>query len=142
MKIFKRRTLIYDNFNTMLFTIFYKIEDGEYDFNIWYQRDQIWGMNEKQKFLQSLFNDEEVGTFVYYEKNTSEIKDKKYLEIIDGNNRINCLKDFYENKLPYLHNDKEYYYKDLEENDRRELESKSISIKQFKGQHRILTDKE
>ena len=68
MKLFKRKTFQYTNTNYVLSHIKYALDENLYSFDTWYQRDQVWTMKHKQEFLQSLMNDQELGTFIYYEK--------------------------------------------------------------------------
>ena len=142
MKLFKRRSIDYTNTNYVLGHVLYSLEENLYCFDNWYQREQVWNMNHKQEFLKSLMNDEEIGTFIYYEKATTEFCTNGYIEIIDGNNRIHCLKEFFENKLPYILDGKKYYFKDMDKNEELLLSTKLISVKIFKGTHRELSDKE
>ena len=142
MKLFKRKTFQYTNTNYLLNHIKYALDENLYSFDTWYQRDQVWTTEHKQEFLRSLMNDEELGTFIYYEKCVTDIKDKEYIEIIDGNNRIHCLKDFFSNKLPYIVNGEKYYFKDMESNNMFLMSTKIISVKIFYASNRELSEKE
>lgn len=142
MELFKRKIFQHTNTNYGLNHIKYSLDENLYSFDTWYQRDQIWNMNHKQEFLKSLMNDEELGTFIYYEKDNADIKNKEYIEIIDGNNRIHCLKDFFENKLPYIINGEKFYFKDMEANNIFLMLTKLISVKIFYTRDKELSEKE
>ena len=64
-----------------------------------YQRKLVWGIDEKQAFIDSLANGYPVPLFLFA-KNT--YKDRERNEIIDGMQRLNAIFAFIENEYPVL----------------------------------------
>jgi len=91
-----------------------------------YQRDIAWTFEDKQKLLHSIFNEMDIGKFAF-------VCRKDYaLEILDGKQRLTTIIEFYENKIPYVVDDKEVYWGDLHNLDRTLFENLSISVAEIK----------
>lgn len=85
------------------------------DFEPEYQRGLVWSDEDKQKLLWSVFNNVDIGKFVFVHLNGAEWHEKgTSYEILDGKQRLTTLMEFYENKLPY----QGVYYNDLSGKDR------------------------
>lgn len=76
-----------------------------------YQRSEVWPKAKKQKFIDTIFKGWHVPK-LYFRK----IDDETF-ECVDGQQRLNAVFDFYENKLPLLEEQaklyKGKYYEDL-----------------------------
>lgn len=143
--LFKREKYHFEVFNTPIGAVIQWYLKNHFVSNLWYQRKQCWTDKERQDFLKSWFNDKDLGILIFYSRSYEERKEninKEYLEIIDGNNRIHCMIDYYNNKFPYIVDGKEYYFKDLDKNDGFYLEDKLIGIKQLSGEFQKLDDKQ
>lgn len=76
-----------------------------------YQRGNVWGVEDKVALIDSIFNNIDIGKFVFRHNNSmSELA----YEVIDGKQRLTALTEYYENRFPY----KGYYYNDLSAKDR------------------------
>lgn len=76
-----------------------------------YQRGNVWGTEDKVALIDSIFNNIDIGKFVFRHNNSmSELA----YEVIDGKQRLTALTEYYENRFPY----KGYYYNDLSAKDR------------------------
>jgi hypothetical protein len=63
-----------------------------------YQRGHIWTLEDKVALIDSVFNDIEIGKFVFIF--TGYNKDSNY-EILDGKQRLTALIEFYEGRFKY-----------------------------------------
>lgn len=101
-----------------------------------YQRELVWDESDKKYLLDSVFHDGiEIGRFVFVDLSYEEQKERDYTyEILDGKQRLNCLCEFYENRIPY----KGLYFNDLHPRDKQTFLNKKIAI----GEARDLTRKE
>lgn len=88
------------------------------DEKFYYQRDFCWTLENKQNFINSLYNGLELGRIVIYKREyemvENELKkgnlDCCFIDIVDGKQRLKTLIDFFDNKFC----DKDgYYWKDL-----------------------------
>lgn len=74
------------------------------DFEPDYQRDYVWELNDKIELIDSIFNNVDIGKFVYIRINDKKWKENGYkysYEILDGKQRIRAILDFYEDKFTY-----------------------------------------
>jgi len=90
-----------------------------------YQREIVWTIEDKEKLLDSIFLNADIGKFVLYEPEYGLYEEKMY-EILDGKQRLTTLIEYYENRFPY----RGVYYNDL-----------SPSDKSYFKHHRIQTAK-
>jgi hypothetical protein len=77
------------------------------DFDVDYQREHVWTKKDKIALLDSIFNNIDIGKFVFIERSYSV--DKKLYEILDGKQRLTALLEFYEDRLKY----RGYYFSEL-----------------------------
>ena len=87
-----------------------------------YQRDLVWTQEDKEKLIESVFHNVDIGKFVFIENDYR--KDGLSYEILDGKQRLVALTDYYLNKFPY--NGK--YYNDLSWIDRKAFENHHVSV--------------
>lgn len=84
------------------------------DFNPDYQRDYVWEQSDKEKLIGSVFENIDIGKFVFASSIEKAQKGNPMYEIVDGKQRLNTLMQYYENRFPY----KGYYYRDLSGKDK------------------------
>jgi hypothetical protein len=86
-----------------------------------YQRDYVWELQDKVDLIDSIFNNIDIGKFVFIHKDYGE----NYLyEILDGKQRMRAILDYYENRFAY----KGKYFNDLNERDQDHFEGYATSI--------------
>ena len=88
-----------------------------------YQRGYEWTLEDKQKLIDSIFNNVDIGKFAFIHKQTYG-KDEPLYEVLDGKQRINAICEFYENRFPY----KGKYFNDLCPRDRHHFTDYSIDF--------------
>ena len=88
------------------------------DFTPDYQRDYVWTDEDKERLLDSVFSNIEIGKFVFIPRDEGDYS----YEILDGKQRLSTLIDFYQNRFPY----KGYYYNDLSPKDKRTFDNHSV----------------
>lgn len=96
----------------MLESIFSKRYYFGIDMDPDYQRGYEWTLEDKQKLIDSIFKNIDIGKFAFIHK-PFKINEPSY-EILDGKQRINALCEFYENRFPY----KGKYFNELSARDR------------------------
>lgn len=77
------------------------------DFDVDYQRDHVWKLEDKVALIDSIFNNIDIGKFVFVQRDWN-VKDQFY-EIIDGKQRLSALREFYEDRFKY----KGFYFSEL-----------------------------
>lgn len=82
------------------------------DFDVDYQREHVWKYAEKISLLDSIFNNIDIGKFVFVQRSMGH-RGKLY-EIIDGKQRLTTLCEFYEDRFPY----NGYFFSEISGNDR------------------------
>lgn len=97
------------------------------DMNPEYQRDYVWNEEDKVKLIDSIFNNIDIGKFVFIHKEYKE-NDTSY-EIFDGKQRVRALLDFYEDKLLY----NGLKYSELSNRDRSYFKEYNISYCEIKN---------
>lgn len=94
------------------------------DFNPDYQRGYVWTQEDKELLIDSVFNNIDIGKFVFITTDDNKWKNTKFsYEILDGKQRLSTLIEFYENRIPY----KGTYYNDLSAKDKRIFKNHSVS---------------
>lgn len=84
------------------------------DFNPDYQRDYVWEQSDREKLIGSVFENVDIGKFVFATNIEKAQNGDPMYEIVDGKQRLNALMHYYENRFPY----KGYYYRDLSGKDK------------------------
>lgn len=99
------------------------------DMNTDYQRDFVWDDIDKEYLIDSIFKNVDIGKFVLVHRTDEQWRENGYsYEILDGKQRLNTLKEFYENRFPY-HG---VYFSELSHNDRHTFLEHMISIAEIK----------
>jgi hypothetical protein len=94
---------------------------GGVDFDSEYQRDHVWELEDKIALIDSIFNNVEIGKFVFVQKHEST--QGKYYEVIDGKQRLTALCEFYEDRFKY----KGKYFSELSNKDRWKFLNHNVS---------------
>jgi hypothetical protein len=92
------------------------------DFSPEYQREYVWSQEDKEKLIDSIFNNITIGLFVFA-KRPYEDYGKMY-EVIDGKQRLTALVEFYEDRFHY----KGVYYSQLSFRDSNHFRTYGISM--------------
>jgi hypothetical protein len=120
--------------------LFFKTESREREINelnwnpifntkegiVHYQRDLCWSLQDKQLLIESIYNQINIGKFVFRKRGyvyavkyfNDPVINGCYYDIVDGKQRLNALVEFKDNKFPDLSG---YYYKDFSHNAKRKF---------------------
>lgn len=91
------------------------------DFDVDYQRDHVWSLEDKIALIDSIFNNVDIGKFVFVERHLGH--NGKLYEIIDGKQRLTAICEFIEGRFKY----KGYTFAELSGTDKNKLTSHGIS---------------
>src|ERR1035437_1148309 len=91
------------------------------DFNVDYQRDHVWTLDDKVALIDSIFNNIDIGKFVFVQRSFS-YKGKLY-EILDGKQRLTAICEFVEGRFSY----KGVYFSELSNRDKNKIENHNIA---------------
>lgn len=90
-----------------------------------YQRDYVWTMEDKIALIDSIFQNIDIGKFVFNNVDTQTWLETGFSdEIIDGKQRLSTIIEFYENRFPY----KNLYYNDLHPYDKYCFKHLQVSV--------------
>lgn len=92
------------------------------DFNPSYQRGSVWDMDDKIALLDSVFAQRDIGKFVFNDRAYNP--DIEMCEIIDGKQRLSCLREFFEDRFKY----NGLYYSELHWRDKITFRNHNVSI--------------
>lgn len=83
-----------------------------------WQRPLVWTQEQKIKFLESVWLGMPIGTYtVNVDRHVGGVKDELRNIIVDGQQRLSALEDYFSNKFPVFG----LYYEDLNEREMRRL---------------------
>lgn len=74
------------------------------DFEPDYQRDYVWELQDKIELIDSIFNNVDIGKFVFIRIDDKKWKESGYkygYEILDGKQRIRAILDYFEDRFTY-----------------------------------------
>lgn len=91
------------------------------DFDVDYQRDHVWALDDKVALIDSIFNNIDIGKFVFVERNLKY--EGKLYEIIDGKQRLTAICEFVEGRFPY----KGIYFAEMSNSDKNKITNHGIS---------------
>lgn len=92
------------------------------DFNVEYQRDHVWALEDKIALIDSIFNNIDIGKFVLVQRDFG-VDDKLY-EILDGKQRLTAICEFYEDRFKY----KGFFYSELSSSDKNKFLNHGITF--------------
>jgi hypothetical protein len=90
------------------------------------QRTISWDDELYNDFLNSIFNNIPTGQIIL-----NYISDKNCYEIIDGQHRINVIRDYMTNKIPYKVNNKNIFYQDLNKDYKNIFDSTELFVVEY-----------
>jgi hypothetical protein len=91
------------------------------DFDVEYQREHVWTLADKVALIDSIFNNIDIGKFVFIQRDySSDI----FYEILDGKQRLSALRDFYEDRFKY----RGYYFSELSRTDKNKFDNHSVTM--------------
>jgi hydrogenase maturation factor len=102
-------------------SLFNKVYHFGVDFEPEYQRDFVWNLEDKIALIDSIFNNVEIGKFVFIHLG---YYGKYAYEILDGKQRLKTLLDFFEDRFQY----KGKYFSDLSIREQDFFEDYSVSV--------------
>lgn len=91
------------------------------DMDVEYQREHVWTRKEKVELLDSVFNNIDIGKFVFVQRNMSAAG--KLYEIIDGKQRLTALTEFIEDRFKY----RGFYFSELSFRDQHKITEHNVS---------------
>lgn len=89
-----------------------------------YQRDYVWELEDKQKLIDSIFNNVDIGKFVFIHLEWEEHPLNYSYEVLDGKQRINAITEFYENRFAY----KGFFFNQLSKREQWHLREYHINV--------------
>ena len=84
-----------------------------------YQRDYVWTLEDKERFIDSVFAGRELGRFIFIRREFPHVD-----QVLDGKQRINCLREFLTSRLQY----RGLYWHELSRQDRLLFEGRSVQF--------------
>lgn len=91
------------------------------DFDVEYQREHVWEIEDKVALIDSIYNNVDIGKFVFVE--LREDTKGKYYQVLDGKQRLTALCEFYEDRYPY----KGVYFSQMSHRDKHTFKNHSIT---------------
>lgn len=114
-----------DFYNSTVESIMSKHYHFGVDFDPEYQRGYVWTDKDKELLLDSIFNNIDIGKFVFIHLDDREWSERGVgYEILDGKQRLSTLIEYYENRFPYHGK----YYNDLSGYDKYRFKSHHVSV--------------
>lgn len=119
-----RPSFLNANMSSLISTVFNR---GVVD-NPDYQRDYVWTLEDKQRLIESVLAERNIGSFIFvqfeYEKHEGK------LEVLDGKQRLNALSEFYTSRFTY----KGKFFHQLSWRDRYRFKSLDVSYAYLDGE--------
>lgn len=101
----------------------HRIYNWGVDFDVEYQREYVWDMQDKVDLIDSILKNYDIGKFVYVFKGY-DCDDEEYYEILDGKQRLSTIRDFYEDRFSYHGK----YFSDLSRLDQNMILDRAIDV--------------
>lgn len=134
---FSERDPLHLSFSQMdMSSIFGKFYHFGLDMNPDYQRGNVWEKEDKVKLINSIFNNVDIGKFVFVSLPFKDVYSPSY-EVLDGKQRIVAITEFYENRFPY----EGLYFSELCYRDQNHFERYHISVATIGNELIKLSDK-
>lgn len=116
--------------------IHYKFESG-LNLNPTYQRELVWTLEDKQNYIDSIFNYVDLGKIALILEPIQDVYTPAY-EVLDGKQRISCIVDYYTDQFCF----KNRYYSELSKEDQLNFLNRNISIGVINNENNKLTLKD
>lgn len=107
--------------NSSIESLLHMVYHSGVDFDVEYQREHVWELDDKVALIDSIFNNIDIGKFVFVQRDFS-VRDKLY-EIIDGKQRLTAIREFNEDRFMY----NGYYFSELSHMDKNKFWNHSIT---------------
>lgn len=107
--------------NSGIDSLLHRVYGQGVDFDVDYQRDHVWQLNDKIALIDSIFNNIDIGKFVFVQRDFS-VRSKLY-EIIDGKQRLTTICEFVEDRFKY----KGFYFSELSNYDKNKFKNHGIT---------------
>ena len=91
------------------------------DFDVDYQRDHVWELEDKVALIDSIYNNIDIGKIVFVQLN--EKTEGRYYQVLDGKQRLTALCEFFEDRFPY----KGVYFSQLSHQDKHTFKNHGIT---------------
>lgn len=123
----KEESLRIQFMNQDISTLLFKVYRSGVDFNPDYQRGLVWDLKDKISLLDSIFNNIDIGKFVFIERpfgKYDRLEGFINYEILDGKQRLTTLCEFYEGRFEY-HG---FKFEELNFRDRHKILGKIVQV--------------
>jgi hypothetical protein len=107
--------------NSGIDSLLNRVYSAGVDFDVEYQREHVWGIDDKIALIDSIFNNIDIGKFVFIQRDFS-VRAKLY-EILDGKQRLTTICEFVEDRFKY----KGFYYSELSNKDKNKFKNHGIT---------------
>jgi len=107
--------------NSAVDSLLHNVYRAGVDVDVEYQRDHVWKLADKIALIDSIFNNIDIGKFVFVQRDYSS---DVFYEILDGKQRLTALKEFYEDRFKY----NGYYYSELSRMDKYKFGNHGITM--------------
>jgi len=95
------------------------------DLNPDYQRDLVWTLEDKQKLIESIFNNIDIGKFAFIKRGfNKDVPSQQMYEILDGKQRLTAIMEFLEDRFKW----RGLTFSDLSPSDQWHFETYSVAV--------------
>ena len=91
------------------------------DFDVEYQREHVWELEDKVDLIDSIYNNVDIGKFVFVQNSIKT--EGRYYQVLDGKQRLTALCEFYEDRFPY----KGVYFSEMSRRDKHTFRDHGIT---------------
>jgi hypothetical protein len=116
----KEETYRITQLNSSISSLLNMVYHSGVDFDVEYQREHVWSLDDKHDLIASIFDNIDIGKFVFIQRLFS-FKGKLY-KILDGKQRLRTIAEFYEDRFKY----NGFYYSELSGMDKNKFENYSV----------------
>ena len=107
--------------NSGLESLLHMVYHAGVDFDVYYQRDHVWTLDDKIALIDSIMNNIDIGKFVFVQRSMGH--NGKLYEVIDGKQRLTAICEFFEGRFPY----KGFTYDELSFEDKYKIKNHPIA---------------
>ena len=128
----KNKDLSLNYMNGTMGGLLHKVYSFGTDMNPEYQRGYVWEQSDKEELIQSVFDNIDIGKFVFVKNEWDDREDHKGYEILDGKQRLGALCEFYEERLAWNGR----YYSELTAREQNWFENFSVAVAEMRNADR------
>lgn len=116
---------------TTLDSLLHKVYQPGVDFDVDYQRDYVWTLEDKVALIDSIMENADIGKFAFIRRDYAREKrpNGKLYEILDGKQRLSTLVEFFEDRFEY----KGLKFSQMSQQDKWHFESYSVNYADIDG---------